>query len=317
MRLVFICSFGGAVGYGHLKRCATLSLHARKSQIDTILLCISHEAHSDSPSALATALLGEFSRSSICHSLSEAVESGLIKNSDVLILDSYDAYPLIELLSERVSNVLSFTDEIIHDLFVSDNTVQVCFSGIDCPERIDPNSPLWKSIDLIPLLPPEVTLARPVEYLGVKRPILVYPGGNGSSVCEDIVQYLQSLYSDHEHFSFFCPSVCTLDIKGMTYISGNKGLLAHIYHSHILITAAGNCLLEGNAFKIPAISFCTHQNQVESLSCIKACAPHRILCWGSQRIDPVLIDDFARDLAAPKTVISRSPLLQLIKLRCK
>lgn len=270
----FLLDFGGKFGYGHLSRCTNLAESFLKEKYKINLLLSDHSIEYkgnvfvkkwiDIYRPNIYIIKNIFSKRKIeIKSVSEEINN--IVKDNILIIDHY--YLSQELFNQvkKPFSIIQLKDNIYDmDLVKVDNNRNkiVYFLPKELLSRdLIENPNIFCGIDLVPTFPSKIKLSYPAEFSSSNLNILFTPGSAENDLTNSIAERIKK-FSSLGNIKFYCPNHQIRTNKNLNKINGDRGLLNYIYFSSLVITAAGNTMLESLKLEIPTISYCTNRNQL-------------------------------------------------------
>ena len=272
MEIVFILDFGNKFGWGHLSRCSNLALHLNKYGIKSFLIT-SRIPENKNNSMLLKRLISAFGKNTIfvktllkgnelnLHDL-EVIKK-LVKDKKVII-DHYFLNKDIIKYCYQASTIFQFNDDLNDINYLDPNNVShksIYLLPEECiPKLLLKRKNVFGGLDLFPIFPPEIKFDRPKEYLPRNINVLATPGEAGKEFLIKLIYQIESFKENK--IKIFAPKSYDISSSNLEQIEGGYGLLNFIYFSDIVISAAGNTMLESIYLNIPAIIFSTNNNQL-------------------------------------------------------
>lgn len=274
--IYFLLGFGGSYGYGHLSRCSNLAYSFKKLDFKVNLI-LTNKNNLLCKDYLAERWLGVFEQN-----INFLLNSDLGNNNDpysksefinelvdqnILILDDYYINKNILKNLFNVYSIIQFKDDIndpeLIDVNNKKNKIFYFLPANLIPDNIKIHKNIFYGLDLFPLFPSTLKLSYPKLFLKSKVNIFFSPG---SAICNSTNKIFESLISiaKYENINFYIPEsdfTKGMKFKNIFIVNGRNGIADYLYFANLVITAAGNTMLEAFKFGTPMIIYCTNNNQ--------------------------------------------------------
>ena len=269
MKFFFLLDFNKKIGWGHLSRCSNLAMHLKNSGISSSLITFSDvlELNKKSPeSKLLEIFSNNIYKLDSLSSREIALQINKIVEKNILLIDHYFLNKNIFYYVNNPKYIIQFKDDINDiDLIELENHknkiiyfLPQSLLTLDLTNRKN----IFSDIEYFPIFPPLINLKKPIEYKNSFKNILMIPGSSGSQFCNSIVDKL----SDLNNFKIFTPQAYDLNNKKVFPINGANGLYDFIYFADLIISAAGNTMLESIFLKKFCLVFSSNPNQNKLIS---------------------------------------------------
>ena len=274
--IYFLLGFGERYGYGHLSRCSNLAYSFKQLEfkVNLILTNKNNLLYKD---YLAERWLGvfgqninfllnsDFGNNNDPYSESEFINE--LVGENILILDDYYINKNILNNLFNAYSIIQFKDDIKDPDFIDvknkKNKIFYFLPANLIPDNLKIHKNIFYGLDLFPLFPSTLRLSYPKIFLKNKVNIFFSPG---SAICNSTNKIFESLLNiaKHENINFYIPEsdfTKGINNKNIFIVNGRNGIADYLYFANLVITAAGNTMLEAFKFGTPMIIYCTNNNQ--------------------------------------------------------
>ena len=269
MKIFFLLDFNERIGWGHLSRCSNLAIHLKNSGISSSLITFSNvsELNEKSPeSNFLEIFSNNIYKLDPLSSSNIALKINKIVKKNILLIDHYFLNKNIFLKVDAPKYIVQFKDDIsdidLIEINYHKNKIIYFLPQSLLPLELIKRKNIYSDIEYFPIFPPVLHLKKPIEYKSSLKNILIIPGSSGSKFCN----YMADKLSDLNDFQIFTPQVYDLQNKNVFPINGSNGLYNFIYFADLIISAAGNSMLESIFLEKFCFVFSSNRNQNNLIS---------------------------------------------------
>ena len=282
MKIIFIFEYGNQYGLGHLARCSNLAENLKNKNLSVSLITSKNDKNPDQQ-IIAERFLNIFKPNIYVLDKLESKEKKIqeknlflinqIIKDNILIIDHYYLSKKFFTQLHSYKSLIEFkddiyTDDIYYHLEANHKKIYFLPETILKKEygRIAKN--IFAGLDLFPLFPSNLKLRKPNVYEKNKINIFISPGSKQTNLYHEILLKINN-NSFQNNFAFFTSVNINPKISNIIKIDGNKGLHNYIFYSDLVISAAGNIMLETLFFNLKMIVYCTNPNQIKLINYLK------------------------------------------------
>jgi len=272
-KVFFLLDYGSYFGYGHLSRCSNLAQYLQNKNYDIFLIISLNSSRLENDHVSKKWLNIYGSNIIVIKNIESNIKDDLIRKSteinkivkdSILIIDHYYLNKYLFYNVIDANSLIQFKDSINDsDLISLKNKKNKIIYFL--PKELIPikfrNKPnIFFGLDLFPTFPPEFTVTYPNNYSDSNLNILFTPGSSFNKLFESILKAINKLKNANK-IQIYSPFSSNFESNNINFINGDNGLIDFLYFSDLIITAAGNTMLEGIYFDTPIFAYCTNSNQ--------------------------------------------------------
>lgn len=266
--------FGNLIGLGHLSRSSHIADHLDKLNIRVELITSSDLKQACQRTKILLSRFNAVNRLA-CPVPIEQNDQSLFLNCIIsqitkkkikaIIVDHYHITLNTSNILRKHCKIIAIYDEWDETITKKcrDNYRAIVYANV---EHIASPYALF-GIDNMPLFPTVIKLKQPSEYKTVpthKKIMFMAPGAAGHNFILSFLNYTEkkSFKSRYQLVTYDARLGSRPDVM---LISGAQGLFSYLAYADIVITAAGNTLIECMKLNVETISFITHTNQKQTM----------------------------------------------------